>query len=207
MEPLATMGQLTALLLPLGWTLPVVPELDDLTVGGLLMGFGVETSSHKYGLFQHICVSMDIVTAEGVVLHCSEQQNADIFYMLPWSHGTLGLLVAAELKIIPAAPYVRIFYQPVRGKDNIIQELKHQATMNINNEFVETLMFGPEEAVVMTGRFAKFVDKKEGDLNCIGKYSKPWFYKHGNLKYNYFLFINNILCNLILCLQIIILEF
>jgi delta24-sterol reductase len=32
-EPLATMGQLTATLAPLGWTLPIVPELDDLTVG------------------------------------------------------------------------------------------------------------------------------------------------------------------------------
>jgi len=27
------MGQLTATLNPLGWTLPIVPELDDLTVG------------------------------------------------------------------------------------------------------------------------------------------------------------------------------
>ena len=32
-EPLASMGQVTATLLPLGWTLPIVPELDDLTVG------------------------------------------------------------------------------------------------------------------------------------------------------------------------------
>ena len=32
-EPLATMGQVTAMLNPLGWTLPVLPELDDLTVG------------------------------------------------------------------------------------------------------------------------------------------------------------------------------
>ena len=38
-----------------GWTLPIVPELDDLTVGGLVMGTGLESSSHKYGLFQHIC--------------------------------------------------------------------------------------------------------------------------------------------------------
>ncbi|MGZ8216245.1 FAD-binding protein [Methylomagnum sp.] len=48
--------------------MPVVPELDDLTVGGLIMGFGVETSSHKYGLFQYVCVSFDIVTAEGKLL-------------------------------------------------------------------------------------------------------------------------------------------
>lgn len=32
-EPLATMGQVTATLNPIGWTLPIVPELDDLTVG------------------------------------------------------------------------------------------------------------------------------------------------------------------------------
>ena len=46
-EPNVTMGQLTATLNPLGWTLPVLPELDDLTVGGLVCGVGVETSSHK----------------------------------------------------------------------------------------------------------------------------------------------------------------
>jgi len=32
-EPLVSMGQLTATLVPLGWTVPIVPELDDLTVG------------------------------------------------------------------------------------------------------------------------------------------------------------------------------
>ena len=54
-EPLVTMGQLTATLDQLGWTIPILPELDDLTVGGLVMGTGIETSSHNYGLFQHIC--------------------------------------------------------------------------------------------------------------------------------------------------------
>lgn len=33
MEPLVNMGQVTALLNSIGWTLPVLPELDDLTVG------------------------------------------------------------------------------------------------------------------------------------------------------------------------------
>ncbi len=42
-EPMVNMGQITAQLLPMGWTLPVLPELDDLTVGGLVNGFGVET--------------------------------------------------------------------------------------------------------------------------------------------------------------------
>jgi len=40
-EPLVTMGQLTATLDPLGWTLPIVPELDDLTVGTCMCVFDI----------------------------------------------------------------------------------------------------------------------------------------------------------------------
>lgn len=64
-EPMCSMGKLTHALLPKGWTIPVVPELDDLTVGGLVAGVGIETSSHKYGLFQHICLSFEVVLADG----------------------------------------------------------------------------------------------------------------------------------------------
>ena len=49
-EPNCSMGQITATLNPLGWTLPVLPELDTLTVGGLTCGVGVETSSHMCAL-------------------------------------------------------------------------------------------------------------------------------------------------------------
>lgn len=95
-------GQLSETLAPLGWTIPIVPELDDLTVGGLVMGTGVESSSHIYGLFQHICLSYELVLADGSVIKCSETENSDLFYAVPWSYGTLGLLTAVEIKIIPA---------------------------------------------------------------------------------------------------------
>jgi delta24-sterol reductase len=60
-EPLVTCGQLTATLNPLGWTIPVVPELDDLTIGGLVSGFGVETSSHRVSnlMISHTIYSTD----------------------------------------------------------------------------------------------------------------------------------------------------
>ena len=64
-EPMVTMGQLSRLLNSIGWTIPVLPELDDLTVGGLVAGCGVETSSHKYGMFQHTCVAYEIVLSDG----------------------------------------------------------------------------------------------------------------------------------------------
>lgn len=104
-EPMATMGQVSASLAKVGWTLAIVPELDDLTVGGLVMGTGVESSSHIYGLFQHICESFELVLADGSLVQCSKTENADLFYTVPWSYGTLGFLTAAEIKILPATKY------------------------------------------------------------------------------------------------------
>lgn len=175
-EPLVNMGQITATLNKKGWTLPVVPELDDLTVGGLINGFGVESSSHKYGLFQYTVQSLDIVTAEGKLLHCSPQENADLFYNIPWSHGTLGLLVAAELKIIPCKQFVRLHYQPLIGLKNIVIAFE-AASRNTNHQFVELLQYGLNEAVLMTGNFSD-TPKSDGTVNRIGNFYKPWFYKH-----------------------------
>ena len=47
-EPMVSIGELNDYLIKRGWMLPVVPELDDLTIGGLVMGGGIETTSHKY---------------------------------------------------------------------------------------------------------------------------------------------------------------
>lgn len=77
------MLQITATLIPEGWTLAVTPELDDLTVGGLIAGFGVESSSHKFGLFQYICLSFEIVMADGSLVKCSKDENPELFYSIP----------------------------------------------------------------------------------------------------------------------------
>ncbi|XP_022317755.2 delta(24)-sterol reductase-like isoform X1 [Crassostrea virginica] len=175
-EPLVTMGQVTAFLNPLGWTLPVLPELDDLTVGGLIMGVGIETSSHKYGLFQHCCVSYELVLADGSVVSCSATENPDLFYAVPWSYGTLGFLVSAEIKIIPSKKYVKMDYFPVHSKEEMARKFQEQTLLKEKNEFVEMLAYSLDEAVVMT---ANLTDEAEPEkINPIGYFWKPWFFKH-----------------------------
>ncbi|TAK64796.1 FAD-binding protein [Methylobacter sp.] len=176
-EPLATMGQISRSLISRGWTLPVVPELDSLTVGGLIMGFGVETSSHKYGLFQHICEAFEIVTAEGKLLKCTPSENPDLFYQIPWSHGTLGFLVAAELKVVPVKKYIRLSYRPVYTLDSMVSVFEQASRDTEQNDFVEGLVYGRDRAVIMVGNFVDAVGP-DGSLNAIGRWYKPWFYKH-----------------------------
>lgn len=75
------MGQLSRTLEPLGLALAVVPELDQLTVGGLVMGTGVETSSHVHGLFQNICLQYELVLADGSLLTCSKVSFSSFLYI------------------------------------------------------------------------------------------------------------------------------
>lgn len=182
-EPGVTMGQLTAALLKQGLTVPVVPELDDLTVGGLISGYGIESSSHKYGLFCDTCVAYEIVLGDGTVVRATaDNEYKDLFFGFPWSYGALGFLVGVEIKTIPAKPWVHLVYRPVFGKGT--QEVSNafeQAIMNGSAQgpdFVEGLMYSKDTAVIMTGRMTDSLPGPFAKTNRIGLWYKPWFYKH-----------------------------
>lgn len=118
-EPMVTMGQMTMTLEDLGVTIPVLPELDDLTVGGLICGVGVETSSHRHGLFTHSCIEYELVTADGELKRCSATENEELFRAIPWSHGTLGFLVGVTMKIVESKPWIKLDYEPYHDKAEV----------------------------------------------------------------------------------------
>ena len=82
-EPGVTIGFLNRMLVRQGMTLPVVPELDVLTIGGLVAGGGLESTSHKWGMFHHLCTEYEIVTADGSCVVANEAENTDLFHAIP----------------------------------------------------------------------------------------------------------------------------
>lgn len=178
-EPMANMGQISAILKPLGWSLAVVPELDALTVGGLINGFGIEASSHKYGLFQYICESLEIVTADGELVKCSKDENSELYYAIPWSYGSLGFLVCAEIKIVPCKDYVHLTYIPYTSKQALVDRFTEESLKPFDEayEFIEGLMYSEQEGVLMLGHFADKVPAGK-TRNALNNFWKPWFYEH-----------------------------
>jgi delta24-sterol reductase len=172
-EPRVTIGQLIDLLVPMGWMLPVVPELDDLTVGGLFLGYGIEISSHKYGLFSESIVACDVVLGDGRLVHASATENVDLFNALPWSQGSLGFVVALELRIIPVQPFVHVTYEPVRGFSELSAAFAREACAKDPAEFVEGIVFSRGEAMIMTGRFS--ASAKTGEIHAANRWYQPWF--------------------------------
>jgi len=196
-EPMVTMGQLVPALMELGWTLPVVPELEELTVGGMIAGTGVESSSHHSGLFQEFCLELEVVLASGAVVRCSRNERQDLFESFFWSYGTLGMLVLAKLRIIPSAPYIRLCYHTFDTEGSFIDFWRAESEkglkfaeagddVNLDSagedrcaRFVEGLIFSKDRGVVMVGDFAHSVGK-DGTLYEHGKWYQPYFYKHAD---------------------------
>lgn len=84
------------------------------------------------------------------MLRSPQEENSDLFHAVPWSCGTLGFLVAAEIKIVRARPWVKLRYEPVRGLDNICKRFT-EASENKQNTFVEGIQYSRDSAVIMTG--------------------------------------------------------
>jgi hypothetical protein len=99
------------------------------------------------------------------------------FYQIPWSHGTLGFLVAAELKIIPAKKFIKLHYQPVFSLEHMVETFETASRNTKEYDFVEGLVYTRDNAVIMTGIFTDDISS-DGHFNPIGRWYKPWFYKH-----------------------------
>ncbi len=178
-EPLVTVGEITRELEKHGFMLAVTLEVEDATVGGLAMAVGMTTHSHKVGLYQETVVAYEVVCGDGRVVNATAEENTDLFRALPWSHGTLGFLVALELKIIPIQSHIRLRYEPVRSQAEYCERIRELSMGEERPDFVEATIFSKEEAVVMWGDFATPNGPSErARINPVNRWYKPWFFKH-----------------------------
>jgi Delta24-sterol reductase len=176
-EPLVDMGQLTRFLVPRGWALKTMVEMDDLTAGGLSMGLGMETMGHRFGLWQENVRSYEIVTADGAVRTITAASDPELFHALPWSHGTLGFLTAVELDIIPVRPFVRMEYRPYHSLERFCEHLHDLACSDDAPDFLEGTVYSPSTGVIQCG----WLDDAPGDrshIHRIGRWHMPWYFEH-----------------------------
>ena len=172
-EGQVTIAELCKATLAEGLVPAVVPELRKFTIAGLINGEGIQSSSHRFGIFTNTLESVEVLQADGSVVTMSATSNPELFSVVPESLGTLGLLTAASIRLAPAKAYVKSTYRRFQNRNDYLFAYKQALE---KHDFHEGVIFGPRTFVLLTG---DFVDDPAGN-----PIFEPWnpggeyFYQH-----------------------------
>jgi FAD/FMN-containing dehydrogenase len=151
-EGMTTYYDLVDATLPFNLMPQAVPELRSITVGGAIAGLGGQSSSFRFGLVHEMVTSFDLLTGEGKVIHCSPTRNADLFYMLPNSYGSLGYVLHCNIKLNDVAPYVKVRFVRFSEADLFFDAMDKEVKAQ-DADFIEGASFSPAEYVLLLGQF------------------------------------------------------
>lgn len=176
-EPRVTIEKLIKATLAVGLTPAVVPELKDITVGGAILGIGAESASHRFGCFNDICNAFEFISAEGKLIRATPAENDALYYGLPGSYGTLGILTSAEIQLIPARKSVHLRYHVFSKPKEAIERLLSLSKQSESPDFLDGIILKNNLAVVIEGCLV------HDDLSYLPQFSaepifNPYYYQH-----------------------------
>ena len=96
--------------------------LSTTGVAGLGLGGGFGHLTRRFGLVVDNMRSMDVVTADGKLVHASDDENPDLFWALRGGGGNFGVVTRFELQLheVPAVYGGPIFY-PVTESETVLR--------------------------------------------------------------------------------------
>jgi len=137
----------------------VVPQLRTITLGGAVVGLGIESSSFRTGLPHESVLEMDVLTGAGEVVRAvPDGEHADLFAAFPNSYGSLGYATRLRIELEPVSPSVALRHVRVP-----LDQLEQQVSLLVETgqhegepvDFVDGVAFSPDEIYLTLGRWSQ----------------------------------------------------
>lgn len=101
---------------PQGWTLPVTPGTQLVTVGGAIANDVHGKNHHAEASFGNHVREFTLVRTTGEILRCSPEQNPEYFFATIGGLGLTGIITAVELQLKPIpGPWLEVETPPFQG--------------------------------------------------------------------------------------------
>jgi len=144
-------------------------------IAGFTLGGGIGWLMRKHGLTADNLVSADVVTADGRLVHASEDENTELFWGIRGGGGNFGIVTSFDYRVHPVGPTVlagAVFYpgdyaaEILRFYRDWVETAPDELTTLVSLATAPPAPFLPEAAhgqkgVVVAGMYAGPIDEAE----------------------------------------------
>jgi decaprenylphospho-beta-D-ribofuranose 2-oxidase len=115
-------------IVPKGFFLPVTPGTKYITLGGAIAADVHGKNHHCEGSFSNHVVSLRILTSEGAVVSCSQDENPELFWQTCGGMGLTGIIVSAKFRLKPIeTTYIQQISHKVPDIDSVMRLFEDSA--------------------------------------------------------------------------------
>ncbi len=162
-----SLGDIMRTFLPRGWTLPVTPGTQWVTLGGAVAADVHGKNHHAAGTFGQHVTEIVLLTAEGELRRISPQHDAELFWATVGGMGLTGVIVEVSLRLVPAETgYLNVDYIRTGGLEETLEWFSgHDRSYPFTVAWIDGLKEGSGlgRAVLMGGRVTERQALKAGE--------------------------------------------
>ena len=119
-----TLAEILDVFVPRGFFLPVTPGTKFVTVAGAIANDVHGKNHHCDGTFTQFVDAISLWTPARGILHCSPEENSDIFWATAGGAGLTGIILSATLRLRPVeSAYVRVDYKRCANLDAVLEAM------------------------------------------------------------------------------------
>jgi FAD/FMN-containing dehydrogenase len=151
-----SLGDIVRTFLPRGWTLPVTPGTQWVTLGGAVAADVHGKNHHAAGTFGQHVTELLLLTADGQLRRVSKGRESELFWATVGGMGLTGVIVEVSLRLVPVETgYLSVDYVRTGGLEETLEWFSgHDRNYPFTVAWLDGLKEGPSlgRAVLMGGR-------------------------------------------------------
>ncbi len=152
-----TLAEIIDTFLPKGWFLSVTPGTKFVSIGGAIAADVHGKNHHVSGCFSECVLSFDLMLPDGSMVHCSREQNPELFFATCGGMGLTGIIVSAEIRLQPVtSAYIRETVIPCRNLEEVFYQFEANQSVSYSVAWLDCLAMGENigRSVLMLGEHA-----------------------------------------------------
>ncbi len=162
-----SLGDIVRTFLPRGWTLPVTPGTQWVTLGGAVAADVHGKNHHAAGTFGQHVKELVLLTADGQLRRISPEQQGELFWATVGGMGLTGVIVEVTVQLVPAETgYISVDYVRTGGLEETLEWFSgHDRQYPYTVAWIDGLKEGQGlgRAVLMGGRMTGSRELRPGE--------------------------------------------